>query len=131
MRKFGSIGLKILKMLHILMIVLFLGGILSSFALLMKLDLSNYEDVYMNYKIFSILSDNVVVKMLGLGLAVSVLVDATIVRLLLVPAVMTLLGAHAWWLPRWLDKILPHIDIEGGSTPAAGAGQRKPVPVGR
>jgi len=60
-----------------------------------------------------ILSDNVVVKMLGLGLAVSVLVDATIVRLLLVPAVMTLLGAHAWWLPRWLDKILPHIDIEG------------------
>lgn len=47
-----------------------------------------------------ILSDNIVVKMLGLGLAVSVLIDATIVRLLLVPAVMTLLGRSAWWLPR-------------------------------
>ncbi|MET8905602.1 MMPL family transporter [Streptomyces sp. NPDC004538] len=61
-----------------------------------------------------IISDNIVVKMLGLGLAVSVLIDATIVRLLLVPAVMTLLGRHAWWTPRWLDRILPHIDAEGG-----------------
>ena len=60
MRKFGSLGLKILKMLHILLIVLFLGGILSSFALLLKLDLSNYEDVYINYKIFNLISDNVV-----------------------------------------------------------------------
>jgi RND superfamily putative drug exporter len=62
-----------------------------------------------------ILSDNIVVKMLGLGLAVSVLVDATVVRLLLVPAVMTLLGKHAWWTPRWLDRILPRIDTEGES----------------
>ncbi|MGA5317121.1 MMPL family transporter [Streptomyces pseudogriseolus] len=60
-----------------------------------------------------VVSDNVVVKMLGLGLAVSVLVDATVVRLLLVPAVMTLLGAHAWWTPRRLDRLLPHIDAEG------------------
>ncbi|MFF8773045.1 MMPL family transporter [Kitasatospora sp. NPDC015120] len=60
-----------------------------------------------------IVSDNVVIKMMGLGLAVSVLVDATIVRLLLVPAVMTLLGASAWWTPRFLDRILPHIDTEG------------------
>ncbi|MFE3143848.1 MMPL family transporter [Streptomyces scopuliridis] len=60
-----------------------------------------------------ILSDNIVVKMLGLGLAVSVLIDATIVRLLLVPAVMTLLGESAWWLPRWLDRILPQVDREG------------------
>ncbi|MFE7173017.1 MMPL family transporter [Streptomyces sp. NPDC057616] len=60
-----------------------------------------------------IVSDNVVVKMLGLGLAVSVLIDATVVRLLMVPAVMTLLGSHAWWTPRWLDRILPHIDAEG------------------
>ena len=60
MRKFGSIGLKILKMLHILMIVLFLGGILSSFALLMKLNLSDFDDVYMTYKTFNIISDNVV-----------------------------------------------------------------------
>jgi RND superfamily putative drug exporter len=60
-----------------------------------------------------IVSDNIVVKMLGLGLAVSVLIDATIVRLLLVPAVMTLLGPAAWWIPRWLDRILPHLDAEG------------------
>ena len=51
--------------------------------------------------------------MLGLGLAVSVLIDATVVRLLMVPAVMTLLGSHAWWMPRWLDRILPHVDPEG------------------
>ncbi|MEU9733055.1 MMPL family transporter [Streptomyces sp. NPDC048002] len=70
-----------------------------------------------------IVSDNIVVKMLGLGLAVSVLIDATVVRLLMVPAVMTLLGAHAWWTPRWLDRILPHINVEGeeehGRTDAA------------
>ncbi|MFF9457809.1 MMPL family transporter [Streptomyces flaveolus] len=60
-----------------------------------------------------VVSDNIVVKMLGLGLAVSVLIDATVVRLLLVPAVMTLLGTRAWWTPRWLDRILPHIDAEG------------------
>ncbi|WP_406163080.1 MMPL family transporter [Streptomyces canus] len=61
-----------------------------------------------------IVSDNIVVKMLGLGLAVSVLIDATVVRLLMVPAVMTLLGRHAWWTPHWLDRMLPHIDTEGG-----------------
>ncbi|RKT20214.1 RND superfamily putative drug exporter [Streptomyces sp. 1114.5] len=60
-----------------------------------------------------IVSDNIVIKIMGLGLAVSVLVDATIVRLLLVPAVMTLLGSAAWWTPRFLDRILPHIDAEG------------------
>ncbi|WP_329171797.1 MMPL family transporter [Streptomyces decoyicus] len=60
-----------------------------------------------------IISDNIVVKMLGLGLAVSVLIDATVVRLLLVPAVMTLLGPKAWWTPRWLDRALPHVRTEG------------------
>ncbi|MGW7282432.1 MMPL family transporter [Streptomyces sp. NPDC054844] len=74
-----------------------------------------------------VISDNIVVKMLGLGLAVSVLIDATIVRLLLVPAVMTLLGRQAWWTPRWLDRILPHVEAEGehegGVTPGpAGKG---------
>ncbi|WP_327297186.1 MULTISPECIES: MMPL family transporter [unclassified Streptomyces] len=69
-----------------------------------------------------LLSDNIVVKMLGLGLAVSVLIDATVVRLLLVPAVMTLLGSSAWWTPHWLDRVLPHIDTEGERQGAAGAG---------
>jgi RND superfamily putative drug exporter len=61
-----------------------------------------------------VVSDNIVIKMMGLGLAVSVLIDATVVRLLLVPAVLTLLGARAWWTPRWLDRIMPHINAEGG-----------------
>jgi putative drug exporter of the RND superfamily len=57
------------------------------------------------------------VKMFGVGLAVAVFVDATIVRLVLVPATMELLGAANWWLPRWLGRILPQIHIEEG-TPA-------------
>ncbi|AJT63480.1 hypothetical protein T261_1795 [Streptomyces lydicus] len=60
-----------------------------------------------------IVSDTIVVKMLGLGLAVSVLIDATVVRLLLVPAVLTLLGRSAWWTPRWLDRLLPQLSPEG------------------
>ena len=50
--------------------------------------------------------------MFGLGLAVAVLIDATIVRMLLVPATMELLGDRNWWLPKWLDRILPKIDVE-------------------
>jgi hypothetical protein len=59
MWKFGSLGLKILRMFHFLLIVLFLGGILSSFALILRLDLSSYTDVYMSYKVFNLISDNV------------------------------------------------------------------------
>jgi uncharacterized membrane protein YdfJ with MMPL/SSD domain len=46
-------------------------------------------------------------KMFGLGLATAILVDATVVRMVLVPATMTLLGRANWWLPRWLDRVLP------------------------
>ena len=53
------------------------------------------------------------IKLFGLGLAVAVLLDATIVRLLLVPATMELLGDRNWWLPRWLDRVLPSINVEG------------------
>ena len=53
-------------------------------------------------------------KMLGLGLATAVLVDATLVRMVLVPATMALLGKANWWLPGWLDKTLPHLTVEGG-----------------
>ncbi len=52
-------------------------------------------------------------KMMGTGLSVAILFDATIVRMLLVPATMELLGDKNWWLPRWLDKLLPNIDVEG------------------
>jgi len=54
-----------------------------------------------------------VTKMVGLGLAVAILVDATIVRIVLVPATMKLMGDANWWIPRWLDRLLPTIDIEG------------------
>jgi len=56
------------------------------------------------------------IKMFGFGLAVAVFLDATIVRMLLVPATMELLGDRNWWLPRWLDRLLPRIDVEGEST---------------
>ena len=51
-------------------------------------------------------------KMLGLGLAVAILIDATIVRMVLLPATMALLGKANWWLPRWLDRLLPQLAIE-------------------
>jgi putative drug exporter of the RND superfamily len=51
-------------------------------------------------------------KMLGLGLAVAILIDATIVRMVLVPATMALLGKANWWLPTWLDRILPEVSVE-------------------
>jgi len=53
-----------------------------------------------------------IVKLFGLGLAMAVLIDATIVRMLLVPATMELLGDRNWWLPRWLDRVLPRVHIE-------------------
>ncbi|GAA5025900.1 MMPL family transporter [Microbacterium fluvii] len=53
------------------------------------------------------------IKPIALGLAVGIAVDAFVVRMTLVPAVMTLLGEKAWWMPRWLDRVLPHFDIEG------------------
>ncbi|HEY9323379.1 MAG TPA: MMPL family transporter, partial [Agromyces sp.] len=53
------------------------------------------------------------IKPIALGLAVGIAVDAFVVRMTLVPAVMALLGDKAWWMPRWLDRILPHFDIEG------------------
>ncbi len=53
------------------------------------------------------------IKLFGVGLASAVLVDATIIRMLLVPATMELLGHTNWWLPRWLDRILPRISVEG------------------
>ena len=52
-------------------------------------------------------------KLIGTGLAAAVLLDATIVRMLLVPATMELLGDRNWWLPRWLDRLLPSIAVEG------------------
>ncbi|MGW0315604.1 MMPL family transporter [Streptomyces flavidovirens] len=60
-----------------------------------------------------IVEDNDFIKMIGFGLAVAVLFDAVIVRMTIVPALFALLGEGAWWLPRWLDRLLPNLDVEG------------------
>jgi putative drug exporter of the RND superfamily len=60
-----------------------------------------------------VLNGDPTIKQFGVGLAVAVVLDATVVRCLLVPAVMILTGKANWWLPRWLDRIVPHMSIEG------------------
>ncbi|WP_153396878.1 MMPL family transporter [Ornithinicoccus halotolerans] len=75
------------------------------------------------------------IRPIGLGLALGVLVDAFLVRMTLTPAVLTLLGERAWWLPRWLARLLPHVDVEGArlerSDQPADAPQQQPAPVSR
>jgi putative drug exporter of the RND superfamily len=68
------------------------------------------------------LSPDVSLKLIGLGLASAILVDATVVRMVLVPAVMQLLGDRSWWLPRWLDRVLPEGGIESRAPAPAPAG---------
>ncbi len=68
-----------------------------------------------------VLEDDRSAQMFGLGLAVAVLLDATIVRMLLVPAAMELLGEKNWWFPAWLDRVLPRIRIEGQTLESAPA----------
>lgn len=62
-----------------------------------------------------IASESVIIKSMGLGLGLGVLFDAFVVRMLLVPALMHVLGGSAWWLPRWLDRIIPNVDVEGSA----------------
>lgn len=59
-----------------------------------------------------VLADNRIFKLMGLGLSIAVFLDATIVRMLLVPATMELLGDKNWWIPKWLDKLIPQIHVE-------------------
>ena len=62
-----------------------------------------------------ILEHDAIIKSVGFSLAFGILVDAFLVRMTLIPAVMSLLGERAWWLPGWLDRIVPHVDIEGAA----------------
>ncbi|MFG2771631.1 MMPL family transporter [Streptomyces sp. NPDC048350] len=87
-----------------------------------------------------IVEDNDFVKMIGFALAIAVLFDAFVVRMAIVPALFALLGKSAWWLPKWLDRVLPRVDVEGeklgqAQAPAAGPGRdqgqdRERTPVG-
>jgi RND superfamily putative drug exporter len=73
-------------------------------------------------------SSDVMVKMFGVGLATAVFLDATLVRMVLVPSTMSLLGRANWWLPRWLDHILPTVDVEGRQ-PAPTVDERPRAPI--
>ncbi|MFF3122707.1 MMPL family transporter [Streptomyces sp. NPDC057908] len=75
-------------------------------------------------------SSEQMIKMIGFSLAIAVFFDAFVVRMAIVPAVLALLGQRAWWLPRWLDRLLPNVDVEGeglrkelGETPEGGTGR--------
>ncbi|MEU9519338.1 MMPL family transporter [Streptomyces sp. NPDC048224] len=71
-------------------------------------------------------SSESMVKMIGFGLAIAVFFDAFVVRMAIVPAVLALLGKKAWWLPKWLDRALPNVDVEGEGLRTAG--ERGPGP---
>ncbi|MGV4984100.1 MMPL family transporter [Streptomyces sp. NPDC001709] len=74
-------------------------------------------------------SSDSMVKMIGFGLAIAVFFDAFIVRMAIVPAVLALLGKRAWWLPKWLDRALPNVDVEGeGLRTRADAGRKDADP---
>jgi len=79
------------------------GRVITAAATIMVLIFSSF-----------VLGDDPIIKTFGLGLAVAVLVDATVVRMILVPATMELLGDANWWFPRWLDRWIPRLDLEGG-----------------
>jgi RND superfamily putative drug exporter len=70
-----------------------------------------------------VLNTDPTVKMLAIGMAFAVLIDASLVRMILVPAVMTLLGKNAWYLPGWLDRFVPHLQLEGSTVTEAAAGE--------
>ncbi|MFI5998214.1 MMPL family transporter [Streptomyces sp. NPDC051362] len=75
-----------------------------------------------------IAEDNDLVKMMGFALASAVLFDAFVVRMAIVPALFALLGTKAWWLPKWLDRLLPNLDVEGAQL---GHGPAGPLPSSR
>ncbi|MFC8047717.1 MMPL family transporter [Nocardia sp. NPDC057353] len=80
------------------------------------------------------LESNAVVKSMGFALAAGVLFDAFVVRMIVIPSLLALLGKWAWWMPAWLDRILPDIDVEGAKLSAlreqrAAAENKEPAPV--
>lgn len=83
-----------------------------------------------------IFADDTMIKQFGFTLAVGIIIDAFIVRMTLIPAVMALLGEKAWWLPRWLGRILPHVEVEGQAhgkhrlAPVGGLRRKRPLDTG-
>ncbi|MGZ4581766.1 MAG: MMPL family transporter, partial [Nocardioidaceae bacterium] len=76
-----------------------------------------------------VLNSDPTVKMLAIGMAAAVLIDASVVRMVLVPSVMSILGARAWYMPRWLQRVVPNLELEGPlEEPAAEAPAVEPAP---
>jgi putative drug exporter of the RND superfamily len=75
-----------------------------------------------------ILDDQIFLKIIGIGMAAAVVIDATIIRLVLVPATMQLLGDKTWWMPNWLDRLVPALDIEGTPNPLLEPDSAEPKP---
>jgi RND superfamily putative drug exporter len=81
-----------------------------------------------------VLEDDVTIKSLGFGLGFAILVDAFVIRLVLLPAVRLILGKAAWYMPGWLDRVLPTLDVEGSAredaedSPQAGLGKESVQP---
>ena len=74
-----------------------------------------------------VLGDNIIIKLFGIGFASAIFIDATLIRMVIVPSTMELLGDANWWLPGWLDRILPHLDVEGPSMEPAAAPEAGPT----
>ena len=86
-----------------------------------------------------VLGDDAIIKLFGVSLATAVLFDAFVVRLVLIPSLMTIFGKANWWLPGWLDRVLPRVSVESEDDLRAGAdeivdviepGSEEPTPVG-
>jgi putative drug exporter of the RND superfamily len=77
-----------------------------------------------------VLSTDPTVKMLAIGMAFAVLIDASLVRMILVPSIMALLDARAWWMPHWMEPIVPHLQLEGSTAPAEPAAPAAPAAPG-
>ena len=95
------------------------GRVITAAALIMILVFGSFA-----------LGDSVVIKQFGLGLAAAILIDAFIVRTVLVPALMHLFGRGNWWLPDWLDRILPQLNVEGADKAIPPAPAPEPVGAG-
>jgi RND superfamily putative drug exporter len=74
-----------------------------------------------------VVSDDTFLRLIGVGMATAILVDATVVRMALVPAIMQLLGRASWWIPRWLDRIVPRLDHEPAAGPVGPAIREQPA----
>jgi putative drug exporter of the RND superfamily len=96
------------------------GRVITAAALIMILVFASF-----------VLGGSIIIKQFGIGLAGAIIIDAFIVRTILVPALMHIMGRSNWWLPGWLDRVIPRLNVEAAGTVAPEPGEpRASVPVG-